>query len=255
MSARRPVHHSHQHAAAPSAHNAQSTGVPLRRASPRAGLAAFLHAPAVGNDPQSRNRVYDPLSSGESQIRILPSSIDHLLHRVCPFARRVGSSIRHAADPELSVLTPLLLGLVVGVLPLLRPAVLPPGGPPRPAVPLGPTGIVATVGVSPVAAPVDAEVLAAGAARDDQEIQSPSAGRETGPLGPAESMMALLGDAHTTVGGPGCEGQPLPYARAASEPLASPISPASYRRIPRTMSVDARRGLDSERCPVASRGT
>lgn len=70
MTAKRSVHHSHQHAASLSTDNTHSTGHPLQNARPFTNWVAALRGIAVGTDPVSHKRVYDPPFSGVSRIFI-----------------------------------------------------------------------------------------------------------------------------------------------------------------------------------------
>ena len=140
--------------------------------------------------------------------------------------------IHHASDPELS---PLPLPVPVGLPPLRRFTVLPPRRTRRPPTPAR-TAPLAAVRVPPVAAPVDVEVLPTEPATDDIEIQSSSAGRKTGPRGPLQAMMVLLGNAQATVGGLGMS-QALPCAQAASQLPAFPIAISTFWRTPAPLSL------------------
>jgi hypothetical protein len=182
MPARRSVHHSHQHAVSMATDNAHSTGPPLQKRSPRTSRATSLRATLLGTTPVSRNRVYDPPWTGDRVARNSPFSIAHLLTEVCTDGLRPGSLIPHASGLDPSPLPPLPLRVPVILAPLHGRPVPPPGRPCRPPSPLS-AARSAAVRVPPVAAPVDQELVAAGAAPDDQKLQSPSAGRKTGPRG------------------------------------------------------------------------
>lgn len=184
MPAKRSVHHSHQHAVSTATDNAHSTGPPLQKQSLRASRATSLCATLLGTTPVSRNLVNDPPWTGYRVARNNPFSIAHLAfaHEVCRPCQLLGSLIPHASGSDPSPLPPGALRVPVVLPPFHRQAVPPPGLPRRPA-PTFTTAWNAAVRVPPVTAPVDQEIFAAGAALDDQKLQSPSAGLKTGPRG------------------------------------------------------------------------
>lgn len=70
MPAKRSVHHSNQLAASLSTDNTHRTGHPLQNARPRVNANAVFRGTAVGTNPVSRKRVYDPPCSGASRNSI-----------------------------------------------------------------------------------------------------------------------------------------------------------------------------------------
>lgn len=181
MPTKRSVHHSHQLAASLSTDNTHRTGHPLHNARPRAKVAAVLRDTAVGTNPESRKRVYDPPCSGASRSFICPFFISHLAFadEVWRFGQVFGSLIRHAspvARTPIPLRVPVILATLLG-----RPVLLP-----RPCLrPLEPhvAASVAAVRVPSIAAPVDVELCAAGPANDFKKLRLNLGETKTGLLG------------------------------------------------------------------------
>jgi len=181
MSAKRSVHHSHQHAASLSTDNTHRTGHPLQNARPRASHSAVLLGIAVGTDPESRSLVYAPPCSGVSAIFICPFFILHLAfaREMCRLCQVFGSLIRHAvsiARSPIPLRVPMISAALFGRSVFLSSLCI------RPLQPLRPAR-VAAVGMPPVATPVDAKVGSASAAGDLANLRLVLGETKTGLLG------------------------------------------------------------------------
>ncbi len=181
MSAKRSVHHSHQHAASLSTDNTHRTGHPLQNARPRASHSAVLLGIAVGTDPESRSLVYAPPCSGLSVIFICPSFILHLAfaREVCRLCQVFGSLIHHAVSisrPPLPLRVSVIRAAFFGRSVFLSSLCI------RPLQPLG-AARVAAVGVPSIATPVDVKVSAASTACNLVKLRLVLGETKTGLLG------------------------------------------------------------------------
>jgi hypothetical protein len=181
MSAKRSVHHSHQHAASLSTDNTHRTGHPLQNARPRASHRAVLLGIAVGTDPESRSLVYAPPCSFVSAIFICPFFISHLAfaREICLLCQVFGSLIRHAAS---IARTPITLSVPVICAAFFGRSVFLPRLCIRPLQPLG-SARIAAVGVPPIAASMNIKVSAASAACDLVKLRLVLGETKTGLLG------------------------------------------------------------------------